>query len=626
MGLWRPGIKALNNIRKFDRINPYAFNRQLLFAPKRIPRNPQLDVTKYTKDPVVRLGVGMMALGWMTGVVSLWEQMWENMAAGKYVGNGLWENILPDNWIEQPPLPTGLEVNISGQFGTDGAWVQGRVTYERSDRVDDGCGSPRTISNDWGGRQKVTSTGGQLRYVDDGPSGTGCGGAGYRVDVLRTMPSVPNNADWLGVRGVSIAGWVPEGGIRGASFDIRFEPDGEPVPTLPQPSWEPSPPVRPPTTPEQEPDRRSVPPPTPPIRPQRMPTPVRPTPVREPAPDTPPRPVPGPDVAPSPQRAPSPTPLPSPAPTPSPTPGGQPQTEIGTALTNAARVATAITPAAVRTPTRARFPVSGGPSVTTSGPRASVGDVALEMGRIERKIDFMLNADQTWNPNWITLLWAALQALEPLLDWLDQEDGWPGAEYTLTEDCGDLPEGADPVQRSVVVPPAEQIGDYLVNQFAAMAQLQQFHLQLRQPICRRRVEPEGQSVTVSFESDEVGLGGRAPLRKYLRYRCRPGTTLEQLANHWRDFTWQAGPVISIHTGAPWGRLQVWAASEDEGRRVIRHAGETSGVDPDRDGEWLTTGTDHARYGQAGTMRVARRQGFLKVTTRDSPNGLPLVSD
>jgi hypothetical protein len=26
------------------------------------------------------------------------------------------------------------------------------------------------------------------------------------------------------------------------------------------------------------------------------------------------------------------------------------------------------------------------------------------------------------------------------------------------------------------------------------------------------------------------------------------------------------------------------------------------------------------------MRVARRQGFLKVTTRDGPNGLPLIPD
>jgi hypothetical protein len=145
-------------------------------------------------------------------------------------------------------------------------------------------------------------------------------------------------------------------------------------------------------------------------------------------------------------------------------------------------------------------------------------------------------------------------------------------------------------------------------------------------MCRRRVEQEGQRVTVSFESDEIGPGGRAPLRKYFRYRCRQGTTLEALGDHWRDFTWQAGNVIVIHSGASWGCLQVWAASEAEGRRVIRHAAATSGVDPDRDGEWQTTASDNARYGQAGTMRVVRRQGFLKVTSRDGPNGLPLVTD
>ena len=607
---------AANGLRKFNRPGPQG-GAGLRLGGGALG-------AKLVKAPLLTKAGFAFALGFFIG------DFFINPLLGRepVIDWGAWNNPAPDDaWLNQDPLPPEMTVNVSGEMGADGALVRSNITFgDTREGPNDSCTDAITRQEGFGGDVRITRTGGALRWGQGPAHPDGCGFLSFGLRVLRTMPSNPDNADWEQVRGITTGNWRPPGGITFATFGVVFEPIGEPQGFTPTPIWEP---IGPPA-PELEPEPEVAPQPRPrprPLAPPPIPqAPPDPVPLPQPEVDPDPRPIPGPTPAPAPAPGPQRVPRPTPVRVPAPGPGRAPAPDNATPLLNNGTPAPAPTPEIVPTNPRDRFPVPGGPSVTTSGPRATSRNMALELGRLENKLDSLLNTETQWSPNWITLLWAALQALEPLLEWLDQEDGWPGAEYTLTEDCGDLPEGADPVQRSVVVPPAEQIGDYLVNQFAAMAQLQQFHLQLRQPICRRRVEPEGQSVTVSFESDEVGLGGRAPLRKYLRYRCRPGTTLEELANHWRDFTWQAGPVISIHTGAPWGRLQVWAASEAEGRRVIRHAGATSGVDPDSDGEWLTTGTDHARYGQAGTMRVARRQGFLKVTTRDSPNGLPLVSD
>ena len=67
-----------------------------------------------------------------------------------------------------------------------------------------------------------------------------------------------------------------------------------------------------------------------------------------------------------------------------------------------------------------------------------------------------------------------------------------------------------------------------------------------------------------------------PLRKILRFRCIAEVTLEQATEHWRGFEWDAGPVCVINKGHQWGVPQVWAASAEEGKRVIRHAGALAG--------------------------------------------------
>jgi hypothetical protein len=122
------------------------------------------------------------------------------------------------------------------------------------------------------------------------------------------------------------------------------------------------------------------------------------------------------------------------------------------------------------------------------------------------------------------------------------------------------------------------------------------------------------------------MAGTKPLRKTLGYRDLNGHTLETHTDHWRDFEWQAGPVVVTHEGARWGRLQVWAATAAEGKRVIRHAGAIAGVDPDEEGEWFVHVAQSSRYGRTGTMRVKPLgSGAVSVTMRSGSSGLPEVA-
>ena len=121
------------------------------------------------------------------------------------------------------------------------------------------------------------------------------------------------------------------------------------------------------------------------------------------------------------------------------------------------------------------------------------------------------------------------------------------------------------------------------------------------------------------------MSGRKPLRKRLSYRDQNGHTLETHTEHWRGFQWQAGPIVVTHEGGPWGKVQVWALTAEEGKRVIRHAGEVAGVDPDAVGEWSTHSVQNSRYGQTGTMQPKPLgSGAISVTMRSGPSGLPEV--
>lgn len=163
------------------------------------------------------------------------------------------------------------------------------------------------------------------------------------------------------------------------------------------------------------------------------------------------------------------------------------------------------------------------------------------------------------------------------------------------------------------------------NQTTIMTMLQQ-HLMWKTPICPpEKPELEGDFVTVRFESDSKSPNGERPLRKLLRYRSQSSRDLGQLTDYWKSFTWRTGPVCVFHKGSPVGTPQVWATSADEGKRVLRHAFGEAGVDPDQTGEWGISGSDNPRYGVSLTVRVASIDGGHWVTSREGPDGMPLLA-
>lgn len=142
--------------------------------------------------------------------------------------------------------------------------------------------------------------------------------------------------------------------------------------------------------------------------------------------------------------------------------------------------------------------------------------------------------------------------------------------------------------------------------------------------CPEKPVQEGDYRTISFRAKETSPYGSARLRKRFKYRSQSGLDLRAVVDHWRDFEFAAGPITVGHVGSSLGSPQVWAASIDEGKRVIRHAGGEAGIDPDQVGEWRVGGSDNARYGVSGEMKVDTTGGYYWITARDGSDGLPLV--
>ena len=246
--------------------------------------------------------------------------------------------------------------------------------------------------------------------------------------------------------------------------------------------------------------------------------------------------------------------------------------------------------------------------------------------RYTYNVDFDGDGAGGGGPGWIfTPDWGSIAGL--LLRLMEYND--PGDLYRLTSVCETNDQG-EPVDRAVEVTIPAGFRNQAASariRFEAMVELMQGLKDFRQPTCRK-TNATGQLVSVDFTSDEPSPGGTRPLRKVLRYRDQGNTPLADHVAHWDTFNWEAGPVVVVHRGGPWGVLQVWALDADEGRRVIRHAGEIAGVDPDAEGEWLITASDDLRYGQTGTMRLARRRSWdgeiLQISKRPGPDGLPTV--
>jgi hypothetical protein len=237
------------------------------------------------------------------------------------------------------------------------------------------------------------------------------------------------------------------------------------------------------------------------------------------------------------------------------------------------------------------------------------------VGRIEQKSGSVMN--QTGN---------ILDSLGDLADILELlnfikdlfEQPLPEKDYAISPVCTpDLP-------MTVVTMPEEKWADRLISSIDLMPQLLQAHLRYKTPTCSTRPLLEGDFRTINFISDEPTGNHGDRIRKRFRYRSTFGSSLGPLVEHWKNFVWAAGPVCVQHAGSSWGTPQVWAASSDEGKRVIRHAAAEAGFDADKDGRWVISGSLSSRIGLPGTMRVNTAGGYYWITARDGSDARPIV--
>ena len=269
-----------------------------------------------------------------------------------------------------------------------------------------------------------------------------------------------------------------------------------------------------------------------------------------------------------------------------------------------------------RTPTNMHFPVRGLNGVTPGGARLNIGYIAREVGRIEQKV--------ASNMQYLPLI---LQALETFFEILG-DGNLPAVEYQLTGVCEENnSDNVQPSQKWLI--PESDVFVGLEKRIDAVSRMLQVHLGYKTPTCgtpqTERPVLEGDWRTISFRSDDVSPYGKSRLRKRFRYRSVSSLGLGDVVAHWMDFTFEAGSVCVQHAGASWGTPQVWAATADEGKRVIRHAAGEAGLDPDQDGRWIVGGSRSARIGVSGTMRVDTKGGYYWITARDGSDQRPIVA-
>ena len=199
----------------------------------------------------------------------------------------------------------------------------------------------------------------------------------------------------------------------------------------------------------------------------------------------------------------------------------------------------------------------------------------------------------------------------------------PEVTYDLSPVCNDKDSKGnkvDPVEIAIAESP---VFDALSARLDALNEIQQALKDFKQPVCLNE-KGDGDYRTISFISDEQSPNGDGRLRKRFRYRSKSGIELGGVVDHWKDFTFAAGPVCVKHSGSALGSPQVWAVSADEGKRVIFHAGAEAGIDPYQTGQWTVGGSDNPRYGMPGTMRVNTKGGYYWITARLEPDNRPEV--
>jgi hypothetical protein len=242
-----------------------------------------------------------------------------------------------------------------------------------------------------------------------------------------------------------------------------------------------------------------------------------------------------------------------------------------------------------------------------------------------------------WDPDWDTqpkddYPWkdklrdiANICSNEDVLQRLDQLLVTPltGITYALNSICEINSEG-EPTTITVEREIPEAIPLVAIAQrIDAIVPLLQAQKDFKQPVCSP-AKAQGDLRTISFRSEEVSPGGKSCLRKRLRYRSLSGIGLDQLIDHWKDFSFSAGPVIVKNIGSTCGTLTVWASSIGEGKRVILHAFGEAGVDADQAGRWEISSSTSTRRGMPGTMNIDTTGGYYWITARDGSSNRPIV--
>lgn len=361
-----------------------------------------------------------------------------------------------------------------------------------------------------------------------------------------------------------------------------------------------------------------------PLPPDYKPSPApEPEPITKPLPLTPRPAVPAPAQQPEPERSPVPVqpgparpPVTVPAP-PSTAPKAPPvPARVIVVRPDGNLPAPAKDPVAVTHPD-AHYPIPGGGPIVGNGPQAKPEEIAKELGRLEQKLNGILNPTPDTPIEWRDLLQQVLEAIMNLKD---------GTTYTITEKCPPC-DGSqyDPPTVKAEAPGALNAFGVITNRLDAIAKLLDGQLGLKQQVCPPcKPQLSGEWVSVHFVSDEASPGGEKPLRKKFRYLDQTYAPLADHIAHWENFEWDAGPVIVVSKNLPWGVPKVWAATAAEGKRVIRHAAQIAGVNlQDPRHQWIVTGSGDPRYGQTGHMRVDTRGGqFVRITKRPGPDGLP----
>jgi hypothetical protein len=285
------------------------------------------------------------------------------------------------------------------------------------------------------------------------------------------------------------------------------------------------------------------------------------------------------------------------------------------------------TPDTPTTPAGSVIPWPGAQPVGLPGqaPQPTLEGIAQEVGKIERKMEIAFSpptdkpgSNMSWD-DW----WDAINRIRQLLAAQDDKSG-----YEISSGClpDDEPGGRNkPLRR-------EWDGSWafdgmIINRLDAIAGLLQDSKDLKQPICAEPpLAPVGRNISIQFRSDGPSPYGEKRLRKQFRYRDPSLKDLAEHVEHWKDFEWESGPWMVISEGLPWGKPQVWAKSEAEGRRVLTHAAQIAGVDlTSRSHRWRVHEAVGYRERPVMRMKVHRDvNGRLWIAERTSSAGPPMV--